>query len=478
MKYVYILLISIISFSYSKDKLIFVLTHFRHGARAPQYYYDKDNHLDYIFEKWERPGELTGMGQRMHYLLGLRNRERYINNTDFLSKKFDPHEILIYSSQFNRTLISVESQLQGLYPQYLRLGEILNNDQAMRAKPQVNLSEDIIEHMNDLGEQALPNYMSLAPIRMINHCERKIILYDIPQCLFRRDEWREKNYESHDSLKNIVKRFNNDYYKYLKDIYNIAEYDINFVDNFCDAFVSGYTEGKEMSKISQTGINKTEVLEFCYEFFKLNFRDWIAGDEDRTLPTLEVSKLMREFIYYMKQRVDADIAKDNITIKLEDYSRPKMMMISGHDSTISMLEMFFAKIFDNNDANHFYKYPKFATQIALEVVTDDSIDSKNKKYSDYIIKYYFNDQFILERTMDEFIKSVEPALWSDEKIDEYCGFVNEAESSSELYLYLMIIFSCLTLIFLVVIVFLIIKLANQNKGLSINKDSLLVSSSE
>ena len=112
--------------SISADKLVFVLTHFRHGARAPQYYYDQENHLDYILEKWERPGELTAMGQRMHYLLGLRNRERYINNTHFLSEKFDPHEILIYSSQFNRTLLSAESQLHGLYPQYLYLGEILH----------------------------------------------------------------------------------------------------------------------------------------------------------------------------------------------------------------------------------------------------------------------------------------------------------------------------------------------------------------
>jgi hypothetical protein len=124
MKFSLLILISIITLSISEDKLIFVLTHFRHGARAPQYYYDQENKLDYILEKWDKPGELTGMGQRMHYLLGLRNRERYINNTHFLSEKFDPHEILIYSSQFNRTLLSVESQLQGLYPQFLKLGEI------------------------------------------------------------------------------------------------------------------------------------------------------------------------------------------------------------------------------------------------------------------------------------------------------------------------------------------------------------------
>ena len=478
MKFLFIISLSVISFSISSDKLIFVLTHFRHGARAPQNYYDLDNYLDYIFEKWERPGELTGMGQRMHYLLGLRNRERYINKTHFLKEKFDPHEILIYSSSFNRTLLSVQSQLQGLYPQYLNLGEILNNEQIDRAKPQVNLSDDIINHMNELGESALPNYMSLAPVRMINHCERKIILYDIPQCTFRREEWKKKNYEKYDSLKNNVKLFNDNYSKYLKDLYKDKTYfDINFIDNFCDAFISGFTEGKNMTRISQTGINKTEVLEYCYGFFNMSFRDWISGDEERTLPTLEVSKLMREFIHYMKKRVDADIKGENISLKFEDYSRPKMMIISGHDSTISMTEMFFAKIFDNNDAIHFYKYPKFATQIALEVVIDDNIDTKNKKYSDYIIKYYFNDEFILQRNMEDFIKQVEPNLWSDERIDEFCGFEDKNnEDNKNSYLYLMIVFSCLSLIFLIIIVFLVIKGIKTKERLSINKEGLLKSS--
>ena len=480
MKFSLLILISIITLSISEDKLIFVLTHFRHGARAPQYYYDQENKLDYILEKWDKPGELTGMGQRMHYLLGLRNRERYINNTHFLSEKFDPHEILIYSSQFNRTLLSVESQLQGLYPQFLKLGEILNDEQIKKAKPQVNLSDEIIEQMNNLGENALPNCMSLAPVRMISHSEKKIILYDIPKCLFRRDEYRDINYKNIDTMKNKVKEFNDKYKSYLKDIYtNITDFDINFVDNFCDAFIAGYTEGKSMTKINQTGVNKIELLEYCYDFFNSSFRDWISGDKERILATLEVSKLMKEFIYYMKKRVDADIIGEDISEELEDYSRPKMMMISAHDSTISAYEMFLAKVFNNNEAISFYRYPKFATQIAFEVVTDDSIDPKNKNYSDYRIKYYFNDEFIFEKKMDEFIKKVEDNIWSDEKIDEFCDFVNETkEENSDIYFYLMIVFSILTVIFLVIIIILLIKSSRDKNRISVFKEGVFLKNSE
>ena len=62
-----------------EEKLIFVMTHFRHGARAPQHYYFPDDYKDYVKEYWDNPGELTGVGQRMHYLLGIRNRLRYID---------------------------------------------------------------------------------------------------------------------------------------------------------------------------------------------------------------------------------------------------------------------------------------------------------------------------------------------------------------------------------------------------------------
>ena len=103
--------------SFSKcDKLIFVATHFRHGARAPMNV--DSEYKDHIKEKWLNPGELTGVGQRMHYLLGLRNRIRYITgNYTFLSKNFDSHEILIYSTPFNRSILSAYAQMQGLYPE-------------------------------------------------------------------------------------------------------------------------------------------------------------------------------------------------------------------------------------------------------------------------------------------------------------------------------------------------------------------------
>jgi len=71
MKTSFLILIYLFYFSIADgdDRLVFLYTHFRHGARAPMDI--KNDYTDLLGEKWTNPGELTGMGQRMHYLLVL-----------------------------------------------------------------------------------------------------------------------------------------------------------------------------------------------------------------------------------------------------------------------------------------------------------------------------------------------------------------------------------------------------------------------
>ena len=76
----------------------------------------------------------------MHFLLGIRNRQRYIEDKKFLSEKYDPREILIYSTYKNRTIDSVNSQIQGLYPPYLNQGQILTSEQEDVAVPPCNIN--------------------------------------------------------------------------------------------------------------------------------------------------------------------------------------------------------------------------------------------------------------------------------------------------------------------------------------------------
>ena len=467
-----ILFLLIIS-SLSEDKLVFLMTHIRHGARAPQKYYDQSKYLDYVLESWNNPGELTPIGQRMHYALGLQNREDYITKKKFLSENFDPHEILIYSTKFNRTLLSVSSFFQGLYPP--GTGGEITEEQKNNSKPQVNLSPEVEKELEKLENNSLPEKISVVPIRMINDNERKIIIYDIPECLWKRDEMRKINLEKSEDLKKFIEEFKK---KYKDDIFKIyetkPEYNIDFIDNFCDAFISGSTELKEMKKLNDTGINKNELLDQCFEFMKLNFRDWISGDSERILPTLEVSKLMREFIHYMNQRIDADMKGEDTSKNYEDYSKPKMLMISGHDSTISMWEMFLIKVFKNNN-NTDYIYPKFASELTFEITVNSALTKKER--TDYKINCYLNGKpFIDEMTVDNFIKNITDKLYSDDKIDEICHF--KSSDSIDIYFILTIVFSATTGILLILMVFFIIKACRSKNSETIVKEGRLLNNSE
>ena len=118
---------NIFKFSKNEEELIYAQLYIRHGARSPTDLNERGE--DFINETWASPGELTAMGQRMEYVLGLRNRLRYITKKyKFLSENFDPHELLVYSTDKNRTILSMSSQLQGLYPISSKSGEILTQE--------------------------------------------------------------------------------------------------------------------------------------------------------------------------------------------------------------------------------------------------------------------------------------------------------------------------------------------------------------
>jgi len=89
--------------------MAFVFEVVRHGARAPI----EDRDLD-RFPVGE--GILTPEGMRQRYLLGRRNRERYVEAYNLISDVYTPGEVYMQSTNVNRTMQSGYSELMGLYP--------------------------------------------------------------------------------------------------------------------------------------------------------------------------------------------------------------------------------------------------------------------------------------------------------------------------------------------------------------------------
>ena len=454
--------LSFIHFS-KNEKLIFASLHSRHGARAPLNC--DDNRIDYLGEEWTNPGELTSTGQRMEYILGLRNRQRYItgNKYQFLSEQYDPHEILVYSTNVNRTILSITSQLQGLYPMYSRSGYNLTQEQIDVSIPPINISyNEIQKEIENLNSSALPNFMTVIPIHTLSAEEKKMNVPDSTGCNEKVNKTRDNNKFKNDKIIQAAKNFNNKYSKKLHNYYDKNPenftYDFDWIGLFCDTMISDYSDGRKMEDfLKRTTINGTELLEDCRQIVLINFREDFYGDKDNAVILISESKLIKEVLHYMKLKIDEDLQDKNNALNVSDYSKPKMLIYSGHDSTLTAEELFMIKYFGLKVEN--YIYPTYSTQLAFEVTRGDT---KPQDYSGYKVTFYFNDEALIVKTFDEFEKIINEKTWNEQKVKEFCEGKENKINSINFQLYIIIGLSALAFILFIVIIVLAVKLKKKN----------------
>lgn len=452
------LLINIITnFIFSKsEKLIFTELLSRHGARAPLSLNEKGE--DLLGIQWDAPGELTPIGKRMEYLLGLRNRERYIKRKDsLLSEEFDPHELVVFSSDINRTLLSMQSQLQGLYPILPEKKDTLNPDQNETSIPPINISGIVDDLINGTS---LPNGMTIIPIHYI-------VLKNItPECQSKIKEFNLFNSQNKKEILNLVKEFNKNYSEVLNLKYNKSEnhqYNMSAINSICDTAIADNTEGKNISEfISYIGAEKESFMTMCYNVLAINFRDYIFGDENNEVILFYNSLIFRDMIKYMQARIEDDINGDNNKKNVSDYNTPKMVILSGHDTTLSAHEMFFIKFFEKELSS--YKYPTYTSQISYEIIREDVDENlrDSLNISNYNVLYYFNDELLLNITFDKFKNTIEKNIWKGERMDEFC-FGKKEKPFMELEIIIIIALGILILALVIVMIILIVKLKKSKK---------------
>nr|XP_058924447.1 lysosomal acid phosphatase isoform X5 [Kogia breviceps] len=92
-------------------RLRFVTLLYRHGDRSPVKTYPKDPYQE---DEWPQGfGQLTKEGMLQHWELGQALRQRY---HDFLNTSYHRQEVYVRSTDFDRTLMSAEANLAGLFP--------------------------------------------------------------------------------------------------------------------------------------------------------------------------------------------------------------------------------------------------------------------------------------------------------------------------------------------------------------------------
>ena len=301
----------------------------RHGVRSPLHFqpWDMDG-------RWpDGPGSLTATGMRQHYLLGTELRKRYPSLFHF---NYTESLYSVVSTPYNRTIMSAQSQLLGLFP----TGKSLSN--AKFAVPPMNLSADSGADLLDLEDEALPNHFQPISIRTsdrFSFCPRLTRL-DIESQTGSQSQHLIKEYSDVlEAVKSVLSCSEDEAVEVMRDV----------VDSVAANEFEGYSlPGEFNEKVRE------EMKELRDELFALSFsyenivRLWVTEFFTDLANTLE------------------NVKNDNQTVIFKLYS--------AHDTTIAGILSGFER-FDG-------QIPPFASSLLFEI-TDNSH-----------LKVIYNDQVV------------------------------------------------------------------------------------
>ena len=380
----------------STDNLYFVFEHFRHGARSPCEG-TFINKTDDLGGKWENYGALTNIGIRQQFLLGKRNREHYDN---FISKEYNSNEIKVYSTNYNRTIMSAQAQLLGFYNNFSlnknkKFFDFIDNTKSSdefglnKIIPQINLFEKDnsgIERIlfSEKFECKLPSQMIAKNMEKYNELK-----------IFNKiDEIREKFNKKYIQI--FGKEFNQTNYTELyKGMYK-----------FCDIYISIYFDEERNRKIIDNlekkydFFNSSEILDICYDYFYEKFLV-IDGEEfAKDASTLLNSRTLQRLLNLMKRKIE----KNNPNYISPDS--PKFLLYSAHDDTLTQMQIFLNQHFDIAK-----EWVPFASNQIFEL----------RKYGNlFYVEVYYNDRLKMNITFNQFEEIINKNILSEEEINRKC----------------------------------------------------------
>ena len=427
----------------TKLKILFVHTHFRHGARGSSKGGFSGIGKDYLGINWETNGELTNVGMRGEYLLGYYTKMKYKN---FLSEKFDPREILIYSTFIKRAIHSGYSYVHGLYPP-LNKENYLNQYQINNSFPPGNVNDNLIKENLKLGNFALDKGLNVIPVKVFNMKDHEFLLFDVAslsdcQPIYELRKIEKKNKE----LIDFTNYFKEKYGKNLENFFKKENTDFKWeflnIQDLCDNFVSDKTNGEDLSEFQKiTKINFTEFEKDCHDEFAINFLNYQFSNKD--ILFMSQTPVMKNLINYMKNRIY--IEENNLNDL--NYSSPKLVVYASHDSTMSGVMIWMKEIFGSK-----YVEPTFSSSIFFELHKNDNLNELKGNYEDYYIKFFANSEELINLNFKFFIEKAEEYLWSDKQIEKYCRFniVNIDIKMKKIKIYLFILFGLFVLLILMI----------------------------
>ena len=392
-------------------KLLFVWEHFRHGARDPFSQVDPITWIDFIGVQCKSQGELNSVGLRSHYLLGAATRKKYNN---FLSKNFDPNEIVIISTDSNRTIMSALANVQGIYNNLtsFNLTEFQINNSVIN-----NINETykikIDEKKKELKNSSIQNGINIIPIHLFTKESLQFKLNEVDFCP------GIQNYKDEAKNQENVKKIVNDFFQITNDTY--GEYIFKFMNiswenpNYlweesnlyyiCNTYIADYIAGADMPHIRNSGIDMEEFYNHSLNHSFIDTYYINYGLPPTKASYLAVSPVFRTIFNYMERRMYINEHNDYKDI---NSSSPKYVIYSGHDSTLGSMDVFLKDVFNISYNNSEYTASQYF----------ELWEINNKYYIKYLINQKENDNSTYD--YDSFKKKALENLFPQDEVEEIC----------------------------------------------------------
>lgn len=403
------------------NELRFTFTMFRHGARAPSG--GVVNNVDILGESWSNPGELTPVGMRMHYLLGHKNRVKY---NYYLDQSWNANEMYVKSSDYNRTIMSAQSQLNGLFPP--ATGNLLSSGQENIAYPPYASSVDtqVYNEASTLKENALPDRMQVFPIHLWDSSNPLYAFFYNPMICVPIPDIFNKNIQR-TFIQNWIENFNIQYGTTLRNALGITDsnyfLDYNNLFVFTDTFISGYTDNRSLSKLVNAGIDLAAMNQTAYEFhFNDIFYHYNDDGSDMMFARYSMSPLFGDLLAFMERRISQDKEGDTL---YHGYSTPKFVMYSTHDVTLGSAQTFLKYALDYTAP--YYDTP-FASNLFIELSRTENLTEYNDE--DYTVNAIYNDMVLFTMPYTEFRDKVNDKILSPQQIVNWCQFTAFEKTSN------------------------------------------------
>lgn len=425
----------------TEEKLLFVWEHFRHGARGSYKLLDYKNWKDILDEKWNGEGELTPIGMRMLYLLGVATRKKYKN---FLSTKYNPNEIFVISTNVNRTLMSAHSNLQGLY---------YKSKQENIFKNKINDNCILNNNYSRLMKNTDINFeMNVFPVNIYDEKDLKFLLHKTEVCpgispylkKLRKTESIQKIYND------IYRTTNEKFGKYISKFMNknyIGNYNFDRIKGICDSFIADYFDGREITNIKNSGINLDLFYEHCLNISLIaSYYNYYGKPNEKTVE-IGISPTFREIFEYMDKRISLD--EKGIPDEIISSS-PKFVIVSSHDVSLAAFDLFLEEKFGIK-----YSRADYASSQIFELW-------KNLKTGNYIVKYLINLEIAGIFDFYNFKNKVLKELYTQEQIKNIC-FTDKSNDNENKNRKILMFYNVILILIIFIIICLVIILRNHKK---------------